>query len=59
MRPENIIIKPIITKKRNDGLQARKYTLKVNKKSTKVDFLSSIRPKNNIIFTNQITQELN
>lgn len=37
MRPEDIIIKPIITEKSNDGLQAGKYTFKVNKKATKVD----------------------
>ena len=31
MRPEDIIIKPVVTEKSNDGLQAGKYTFKVNK----------------------------
>ena len=30
MRPEDIIIKPIITEESNDGIQEGKYTLKVN-----------------------------
>ena len=33
MRPEDIIIAPIITEKSNDGLQDGKYTFKVNKKA--------------------------
>ena len=37
MLPEDIIIKPIITEKSNDGIQSGKYTFKVNKKATKVD----------------------
>ena len=37
MRPEDIIIKPIITEESNAGLQEGKYTFKVNKKATKVD----------------------
>ena len=35
MTPEEIIVKPIITEKSNDGLQEGKYTFKVNKKATK------------------------
>ena len=42
MRPEDIIIKPIITEKSNDGLQAGKYTFKVNKKATKVDIARAV-----------------
>ena len=37
MKPEEIIIKPIITEKSNSELQAGKYTFRVAKKATKVD----------------------
>ena len=36
MRPEDIIIKPIITEESNEGIQEGKYTFKVNKKATKI-----------------------
>ena len=42
MRPEEIIIKPIVTEKSNDGLQAGKYTFKVNKKATKVEIAKAV-----------------
>ena len=42
MKPEDIIIKPIITEKTNDGLQEGKYTFKVNKKATKVDIARAV-----------------
>ena len=42
MRPEDIIIKPVITEKSNDGLQAGKYTFKVNKKATKVQIADAV-----------------
>ena len=42
MRPEDIIIKPIITEKSNDGLQDGKYTFKVNKKATKIDIRNAV-----------------
>lgn len=42
MRPEDIIIKPIITEKSNDGLQDGKYTFKVNKKATKIDIARAV-----------------
>ena len=42
MRPEEIIIAPIITEKSNDGLQEGKYTFKVNKKATKVDIARAV-----------------
>ena len=42
MRPEDIIIKPIITEKSNDGLQEGKYTFKVNKKATKVEIAKAV-----------------
>ena len=37
MLREEIIVKPIVTEKSNDGVQSGKYTFKVNKKATKVD----------------------
>ena len=42
MKPEDIIIKPIITEKSNDGLQEGNYTFKVNKKATKIDIARAI-----------------
>ena len=42
MRPEDVIIKPVVTEKSNDGLQAGKYTFKVNKKATKVDIARAV-----------------
>ena len=42
MSAEDIIIKPIITEKSNDGLQAGKYTFKVNKKATKVEIAKAV-----------------
>ena len=42
MKPEEIIIKPVITEKSNDGLQAGKYTFKVNKKATKVEIANAV-----------------
>ena len=42
MRPEDIIIKPIITEASNEAIQEGKYTLKVNKKATKVDIANAV-----------------
>ena len=42
MKPEDIIIAPIITEKSNDGLQEGKYTFKVNKKATKVEIANAV-----------------
>ena len=42
MKPEDIIIKPIITEASNDGIQEGKYTFKVNKKATKVDIANAV-----------------
>ena len=42
MRPEDIIIRPIITEKSNDGLQEGKYTFEVNKKATKIDIARAV-----------------
>ena len=42
MRPEDIIIRPIITEESNMGIQEGKYTFKVNKKATKVDIAKAV-----------------
>ena len=42
MLPEDIIIRPIITERSNDGLQTGKYTFEVNKKATKVDIANAV-----------------
>ncbi len=42
MRPEDVIIAPVITEKSNDGLQEGKYTFKVNKKATKIDIRNAV-----------------
>ena len=48
MEPVDIIIKPIITEKSNDGLQEGKYTFKVNKKATKVDIAKAVEKLFNV-----------
>lgn len=52
MRPEDIIIKPVITEKSNDGLQAGKYTFKVNKKATKVEIANAVEKLFNVKVVN-------
>ena len=42
MRPEDIIVRPIITEKSGDGIQEGKYTFEVNKKATKVDIAKAV-----------------
>ena len=42
MKPEEIIIAPVVTEKSNDGLQEGKYTFKVNKKATKVEIAKAV-----------------
>ena len=48
MLPEDIIIKPIITKKSNVEMQAGKYTFEVNKKATKVDVKRAVEKLFNV-----------
>lgn len=43
MSPEDIIIKPIITEKSNDGIQIGKYTFKVAKKATKIQIANAVQ----------------
>ena len=42
MLPEEVIVKPIVTEKSNDGLQEGKYTFEVNKKATKVEIAKAV-----------------
>ena len=42
MRPEDIIIAPVITEKSNDSMQEGKYTFEVNQKATKVDIANAV-----------------
>ncbi len=48
MIAEEIIIKPIVTEKSNDGLQEGKYTFKVNKKATKVEIAKAVEKLFNV-----------
>ena len=43
MRPEEIIIKPVITEKSNSGIELGKYTFKVPKKATKIQIASAVQ----------------
>ena len=42
MRPEEIIVKPIITEKSSTGVAEGKYTFKVAKKATKVQIAKAV-----------------
>ena len=42
MKPEEIIIAPVVTEKSNDELQEGKYTFEVNKKATKVEIAKAV-----------------
>ena len=42
MKPEDLIIKPIITEKSNMAIQEGKYTFKVAKKATKIQIAEAV-----------------
>ena len=42
MKPEDIIIAPVITEKSNEAIAEGKYTFEVNKKATKVDIANAV-----------------
>ena len=42
MKPEDVIIAPVVTEKSNDQINLGKYTFKVNKNATKVDIARAI-----------------
>ena len=42
MKPEEIIVRPVVTEKSNDEMQSGKYTFEVNKKATKVQIAKAV-----------------
>ena len=42
MKAEEIIVRPVVTEKSNDELQAGKYTFEVNKKATKIEIAKAV-----------------
>lgn len=48
MIAEEIIVRPIVTEKSNDGLQEGKYTFEVNKKTTKVEIAKAVEKLFNV-----------
>ena len=42
MKPEDIIIRPIVTEKSNNELQSGKYTFEVAKKATKIQIADAV-----------------
>ncbi len=48
MKPEEVIIRPIVTEKSNSGLQEGKYTFQVAKKATKVQIADSVEALFNV-----------
>ena len=48
MKPEEIIVKPIITEKSNMGLEEGKYTFQVAKKATKVQIANAVETLFNV-----------
>ena len=42
MKPEDIIIKPIITEKSSSGIQQGRYTFEVAKKATKIQIADAV-----------------
>ena len=48
MRPEDIIIRPIVTEKSNMALQEGKYTFEVAKKATKIQIATAVEKLFNV-----------
>lgn len=48
MKPEDIIIKPIVTEKSNMDLQEGKYTFRVAKKATKIQIADAVEKLFNV-----------
>ena len=42
MKAEEVIVRPVITERSNDELQAGKYTFEVNKKATKIEIAKAV-----------------
>ena len=48
MKPEDIIIAPVVTEKSNDEMQMGKYTFEVNRRATKVDIANAVEKLFNV-----------
>ena len=48
MIAEEIIVRPVVTEKSNDGLQEGKYTFEVSKKATKVEIAKAVEKLFNV-----------
>ena len=48
MRPEEIIMAPVISEKSNDDMAMGKYTFEVNKKATKVEIAKAVEKLFNV-----------
>ena len=48
MRPEDIIVRPIVTEKSNEALQEGKYTFEVAKKATKIQIATAVEKLFNV-----------
>jgi len=59
MLPEEIIIRPVVTEKSNDGLQEGKYTFEVSKKATKVDIAKAVEKLFNVKVLSVNTMKVN
>ena len=59
MRPEEIIIAPVITEKSNDGLNEGKYTFEVNRKATKIDIKNAVEKLFNVKVLKVNTMKVN
>jgi len=59
MTAEEIIIRPVVTEKSNDGLQEGKYTFEVNKKATKVDIAKAVEKLFNVKVLSVNTMKVN
>ena len=59
MLPEEVIIRPVITEKSNDEMQAGKYTFEVNKKATKVEIGKAVEKLFGVKVLNVNTMNVN
>ena len=48
MKPEDIVIRPIVTEKSNNELQAGKYTFEVAKNATKIQIADAVEALFNV-----------
>ena len=58
MKPEDIIVRPIITEKSNNELQSGKYTFEVAKKATKIQIADAVEVLFNVKVLNVNTMNV-